>query len=61
VLTDLLTEQTRHLAHQFPSQSFMSARASSMLCLASATASSMRGAKVRSVDCDMRGKLARVA
>ena len=28
VLTDLLTEQTRHLAHQFPSQSFMSARTS---------------------------------
>src|SRR4029079_5465559 len=50
--TDLLTEQTRHLAHQFPSQSFMSAKASSMQCLASATASSIRGAKVCSVECE---------
>jgi len=43
------------LAHQFPSQSFR-ARTSSMLRTASATAASFPGAKVRSVDRDMRGK-----
>jgi hypothetical protein len=48
------------LAHQFPSQSFR-ARTSSMLWMASATAASFPGAKVRSVDRDMRGKSARVA
>ena len=48
------------LAHQFPSQSFR-ARTSSMLWMASATAASYPGAKVRSVDRDMRGKSARVA
>jgi hypothetical protein len=48
------------LAHQFPSQSFR-ARTSSMLWMASATAASFPGAKVRSVDRDMRGKPARVA
>jgi len=48
------------LAHQFPCQSFR-ARTSSMLWMASATAASFPGAKVRSVDRDMRGKSARVA
>jgi hypothetical protein len=56
----LLLLKVYALARQFPSQSFR-ARTSSMLWMASATAASFPGAKVRSVDRDMRGKSARVA
>jgi hypothetical protein len=60
VAAPLLLLKVCALAHQFPSQSFR-ARTSSMLWMASATAASFPGAKVRSVDRDMRGKSARVA